>query len=148
MIGEGKVIPKAQFIVKADAICRRQDDRLASESSKLARRQGGAADISRIAPILELNAQTIRTEISEIVDLGRPSSDVGLLNRQLDQRRTMANILRSSADAAEQRDIEAFEGVLAQLGDNRAPALAKQFGFKDCAQRQPLSELGAAGAAP
>lgn len=148
LIGEGKVIPKTQFIVKADAICREQDDRLAREASKLARRQGGAADIARIAPILELNANTIRTEVSDIVELGRPSSDVDLLNRQLDQRRTMANILRSSADAAEQRDLEAFEAALAQLDDNRTSALAKQFGFEDCAQRQPLSELGAAGVAP
>ena len=128
----GREIAKARLIEKADGICRRNDEKLTSELSKISPPDRGSESIALVAPYLELYAQTVQGEVASISALGTPSTDVDVLNDYLDRRATAANGLRSSARAARAGDISGFAAGLEQFEQNQGRELAKRFGFTAC----------------
>lgn len=126
-------VAKGVFVAKADAVCRASDVRLASELARVRASPGQSTSIAAAAPSLDVHAKTIRSQITEISALGRPSKDVSALNGYLNQRTTDANALQAAAAAARKADARDFEAILAAIDINRAATLARSFGFQVCA---------------
>lgn len=134
---EGRNIPKAQLIAEGDAICRQSDTSLAEGLPKVPGPEGTSANVTAIAPYLELNAKTLFEEVAQISALGIPHRDADVLDDYLNRRRTTARSLRDSAQAARAGQFSELEAALEATALIEARALARRFGFKVCAQAAP-----------
>lgn len=148
--GAERRISQARFIAQADAICQGGQAQLAVRLSKLPPARARANQITAIAGSLDVHARAIRTEVSKLRALDRPSPGRQALEAYLDQRLTGANALSVSADAARAGDVPALEASLGQFGSRRIGVLARRFGFKVCGGRyatRPPAVPGGAGTA-
>lgn len=128
---EGPPIPKAQLIERADAICERDQARLAAQLADVPR-PTEADGIRVLAPYLEINAEAIRSGAERIDALGRPTTDAAVLDDYLDERTTAANALAAAAEAAQEQEANEFDAALRQYGRNQAQEEAVRFGFEVC----------------
>ncbi len=129
---EGPQITKTRLIERADAICTRDQARVAARLKRVPRPQQTDSEGAIILPYLQINEQAIRAGGERIEALGRPTTDAEAFDSYLDERTTAANAMRSAVAAAKRNDPGALEAALKEYGRNQAAQEAARFGFKVC----------------
>ncbi len=131
--GAGKPLTKAQFIARADAVCRdvkRAQLPFTERVDKLPDR----TSIARVAPLLEGSLAESRAGLARLRALPAPRRDKAALDAYFGSAARLLEAHRRLADAARTNDREAGEQVArttdALSHDQRR--LATAYGFKDC----------------
>ncbi len=122
--GSSGTLTKAQFIVRADAICQQTDKRQAARFKTYVKENGEATSPAGEEEIVkEVGLPEIEAEIEELRELDPPAGEEEKVGTILDQ-----------ADAALKQAEDDPGSVLQKAGDpfNEVEKLAKEFGFKQC----------------
>lgn len=128
-----KAITKAEFIKRADAICRRSSKRIVRETFAALRKSNDLSDPSKIP---EASAGVVRTVFSPLVERqAREIRALGLPQGDEDRVEAFLDALLDVARGASQ-DPETFAQLdTTDPSENpyqKADQLAEQYGFKDC----------------
>jgi hypothetical protein len=129
-----KTVPKAEIIRKGDAICRNAVKQVTAAPPTIDPTRATAAQIKGIAPFFRQVAASTQTSVSQIAALGKPDKDAALLERILAGGRTAVADNLAVANAAQKGDRTALRAAFAKSQGDSGRKLAKQFGFKVCAQ--------------
>jgi hypothetical protein len=123
-------LTKAQFIARADAICRTTDAKLAY-IRQLAAKLGRA----RSAPaVMRQEMATARLATARLESLPEPPGESEAIGRWLTARTVAATVARDAAEAPPAEDRAAVKDVFAELEAARARAgrLARDYGLEAC----------------
>jgi hypothetical protein len=130
-----KTVSKAEIISKGDAICRKATSQITASPPNGDPAQATSAQLKASAPFFQQLSNSTRTSVSQIAALGKPDKDAALLDKLLANGRTSAANSQAAGQAAQRGDVKAFRVAFAKRQGGSGSALAKQFGFKVCAQR-------------
>jgi hypothetical protein len=129
-----KTVPKAQIISKGDVICTNARKLVTATAPNVNPVQATSTQIKALAPILRQITASTQASVNGIAALGTPDKDAALLSRLIaGGRRSIADDTAAAA-AAQSGDVAAFRAAFARAQGDSGAALAKQFGFKVCAQ--------------
>lgn len=129
-------LSEQEFVAAGDEICAEAHDRFLELQRTPPRTPGDAAELTR-----ELTS-VAEEELDAIADLPAPSSLDPDVERYLAARERGIELIRRGAEAAEQREAEAYERLQVELARSQ-PArqrLARQIGFTVCSR--PLAGGG------
>jgi hypothetical protein len=121
---------KAQFIARADAICRAAEVKLA-HIRQLAARLGRAASAP---PVMRQEVAANRLATARLESLPEPPGEGGAIARWLTARTVAATVASDAAEAPAGEDRAAVKDVFAELEVARARAgrLAHDYGLEAC----------------
>ena len=135
--GGGSGVTRAQYITRADQICRATAAEAAPLLRQLVQRAGSLspASVHRLAP-LGMRIHTLAVAyLDRISALPQPSKDAGEINRFLRPSRQAVDTIGQAAGAAKAGNMLQALGLLreAQGAANAANAAAGAYGLSDCA---------------
>jgi hypothetical protein len=135
-----KTISKADFIKRADAICASGNQRIrALPQPNLNPSKVTTAQLPQLASFLGQFLMVLQSEYDQIVALPSPSSDKSTIDQALASVKQSIGVFAQMRQRAMAGDVAGFKTLFAQengpgSANNRANALAKQFGLKVCGQ--------------
>jgi hypothetical protein len=123
-------VTKAQFIARADAICRAAEAKLAyirQLAAKLGRAPGAP-------PVMRQEVAAARLTTARLESLPEPPGESEAIDRWLTARTVAATVASDAAEAPAGGDRVAVKDVLRELGVTRARAarLARNYGLEAC----------------
>lgn len=122
-----KPLTRAQLLHRADAICRKLNKRLSSTTVK------SEKDLVRVLPKLAGYEQEGLAELSKLVPPARMANDWKTI---VASAQALADDVGKLGEDAKAKDFKAGRAIVSEIGkvQQRATAIAKRDGFKDCSQ--------------
>lgn len=132
---------KADYIAKADAVCKKTNGKIQALNARAAKELAGADAsvkpedaLARLAPVLEEGLEIQRTSAAELKAIEAPdelSERVEKLTAAYDGQ---IALVEKVGKAAKDRDVEAFQKLIAEQTQRRAQTReqALAIGFKEC----------------
>lgn len=139
-----KTESKADYIAKADAVCKDANAKITELNRKAARQVEDSGEIKKpedalkvLAPVLEEGLDLQKETQAKFKAIAPPDSEkerIGKLNAAYDQQ---IALVEKVTGAAKDGDLEEFNKLLAQQATKRADtsAQAQTFGFKECGKQ-------------
>jgi hypothetical protein len=123
-------LTRAQFIARADAICRTTDAKLAY-IRQLAAKLGRAPSA---APVMRQEVAAARLATARLESLPEPPGESGAIGSWLTARTVAATVASDAAEAPSGEDRAAVKDVFAELevARTRAERLARDYGLEAC----------------
>ncbi len=124
-----KPLTRAELIAKADAICKRANDKLKSSNTTIKTQQ----DIAKLAPKLASFEQGALAELSKLEPPAALANDWKMI---IAGAQTLADNTAKLGEYARRNDIKAARGLIqtSEKVQQQTLAIAKRDGFKECSQ--------------
>jgi hypothetical protein len=136
--GGGDEVSREDFIAKADAFCKEQNAEAKKRNAKLqataTEAHSEAEFFNRAIPQLEEGLEWTRDKQEEFRNIEPPADDRATIDKLHDTIAEEIDQLERVVDAARDRDLEKFASLAEaqQKIDDRADAIAKDYGLKEC----------------
>jgi hypothetical protein len=130
---------RAEYVEKADATCRKYEQKLEPLGRELATAKGAgdvAGTIDRALPV-------VREGVAELRELEPPAGLEREANRWLRSNDRSVEKLEELREAAKENDLREFRRLAqaAKANEERAADRARALGLRDCAQDEAVSGL-------
>jgi hypothetical protein len=126
--GGGERLSRADYASKADAICRKYNQKTRS--------LGHVRNLSELAKAFDKALPILDDALAELGTLKPPESEQGTASRWLAQSQVLKRDLEQIRDRAKAKDMKRVQSLFAKAtrDDQRGNELAKQLGMKVCSK--------------
>jgi hypothetical protein len=128
--GAKTAISKAQFVARADAICRAEQAKLAY----IKRRAGAQSGVAVVPSLIRQKVAQSRLATARLESLHQPPGQAATIGRWLTARTVAATVASDVAEAPARKDATAVRDVVHELGKATVleERLAGEYGLEVC----------------